>query len=414
MDIEDLKKLSDENPAEYVRMVFEASNEWYDAAFLLSDHVKEALIDYFSSSRVSYVRLYKLVHAASKNNFSDSPIEQMIQDMADFYSKSPLYDFIFNTIEEWIHSDTPVLAGSIYAYFDAIGNCIYEEKKHPVVYVSDISRWSKSINALSHMEMLIRYLNDKLSDEHEYKCWRKKLPSLFSDPHYYDSRMTGFYHLFIFQMFNLSNSVHTFTPLTLQTKSLLTLCFYECKWTFNAKRGYHSNFSVSNLLDETIVFSHTSEIIIQENLYLPKNLDPDYNKMLTELKDADLFEIMEYRKKNETFVSQVRRTKIENEHNFEKFILNCLLQKNNNEIFAYAHSKDLLFLKSLLKAVEIVLSAHVSEYIDDYSKKFAAEAVMKYHHEYSPNHLKRIDENKWAIVYQLAQDVIKGKPQADI
>ena len=411
MDIEVLKKLSDENPAEYVRMVFEeSSNKWYDAAYLLSDHVKEALMNYLSSSRVSRLRMYKLIHAVNENDFLDTPVEQMIQDMADCYSKSPLYEFIITAIEEWVHEDTPMLKGPIDAYFDFIGNCIYEEKKHPIVYVTDAYLWTKSINAQSHMEILIRYLNDKLSDEYEYKCWRKMLPTLFSDPYNYSCKITGLYYLFIYQMFILGESFFTFTPLTLQTKSLLTLCFYECKWMFIEKRYNRLDSLLRKWLHEDKIFFHTSDIIINENLYLPENLDPDYNKILSCLKDADLFEIMEYGDKNMAYINQVRKTKIKNEQNFEKFILNCLRNKNKIELLIYAQNKDVLFVKSLLKALEIILSEPVSELKDRLTKKYTAEAVMQYYQEYSPNHLKKIDENKWAIVYQLAQDIIKDKP----
>ena len=399
----DVLDLYEENPEEYVKLALKDNDELKEGFYLLKDNVQEILIDNISPFKpYAQYPLYKFIHAVSDKVPNCTDNKQLIQIMADNFAESPLYKLIYKYIDYWFHEYdylNNAMQTALCKYFNAIGKCIYDANNHLITYVTDIYISRESRNALSHMELLIRYLNDKLNDEREYEIWCEKLPSIFNyrNYHKFKEMVTGLYYLFMSQMFTLDEQFYTFTPLSRQTKKLLTFCFYNCEWTFFEKCTVPESIGtmLTRQLEMRKMFNTVSDVILREMLYFPVELFSYMKEEYIDMEEYEEFEFMS----NDYFILGEREDK---SRRLEQLISEYIQLCNPSDLLKYVeYDETLLLSKSLLNALETLI------YEEESLAQKSAKMVMKYSYDYSPNLLVEVSLKRWESLLKKAQEIIR-------
>lgn len=384
-----LELLSKEDPAEYVRKLFETGGEWYDALFILkSEDIRDALKEYISSyEHLRFVPLWQLMHVMWEiSSFeTDTPIESMIMDLVDNFEKTILYELfidVFDTFagiecrsgKEFNESAKLFIKGGVTeAYLQDIGKYIYTEDKFPCIYVINFEnpyQWRKSINAKANVELIVRYLNDRLEDDRIFMNISESLSPFFRyrDEYRYKNNCMSLYYTFFKQMLHTDEKVFTFTPLSRRTKLLITYCYYESYW----------NLDSYNFLKERHIydmFTDVADMIIEERLYHPEELYLD---------------------------PKIRNTK---KDKLSQLMLRWLSYRRSADLFEYmkeTHSDDKFFVLSLLMALNKYLSAPDYEY----SQKSAAEHFLKISSR-EANPFQKADPQLCEEVHDLALSILE-------
>ena len=402
MNIEALIQLAQDNPVEYVRQAFEDEGEWHHGVFLTSGHIRSALHDYLSTFPVRKIPFRLIMHAIGEERPPDTPVKEWIQKMADNFEGTLLCKLFFDAFDGWARGEensgsTTWLAACIENYFDYLGNCIYKQHRFPISTVSDSSdfQWRKSIDAKAHVELLIRYFNDRLSDEDDFKRWNSCLPRLFrpENKSYARTDNTGIYYLFLYELLSTDKSHFIFTPLSKKTKCLITLCFYERRWSHRAARYFESeHFYEHNM------FILATDMILRERLCLPEELDPDLLSTNTKLKGASLFERMIYSSNNQSLVKGMNENRRNNEEKLERMIVDYLHLRRPLGLLNYIDNEPSLFNKSLLNALRISLSGRCE---NEFTQRTAAKMVLNQSARIKL--LEQTNPDQWKIVYELAK-----------